>query len=102
MKEKEERGFGEIMYVEFCRAIPWGITFSVCLFLSVSLLFCVFKQDVKEAVDYTQTRAIDNLMVTFLDEDFFLKVKQNTKETIEFAVKSINEELVAPYRPHQE
>ena len=102
MEEKKERGLGEIMYVEFCRAIPWGITFSVCLFLSVSVIFCVFKQDVKEAVDFAETRAIDNLIVTLLDEDIFVKVKQNTKETIEFAVKSINEELVAPYRPHQE
>tara|TARA_B100000959_G_C14731077_1_gene521026 strand:+ start:453 stop:761 length:309 start_codon:yes stop_codon:yes gene_type:complete len=102
MKEKEERGLGKMMYVEFCRAIPWGITFSVFLFLSVSIIFCVFKQDVKEAIDFAETRAIDNLMVSLLDEDIFVKIKQNTKETIEFAVKSINEDLVVPYRPHQE
>ncbi len=41
-------------------------------------------------------------MGSLLDKDIFVKIKQNTKETIEFAVKSINRELVAPYRPHQE
>ena len=91
-----------MMYVEFCRAIPWGITFSVFLFLSVSTMFCVFKQDVKEAIDFAETRAIDNLMASLLDEDIFVKIKQNTKETIKFAVKSIDEDLVAPDRPQQE
>ncbi len=102
MEEKEEKGLGKIMYMEFCRAIPWGITFSVFLFISVSIIVCVFRQDVKDAVDFAQKRAIANVMGSLLNEDVFVKVKQNTKEAIEFAVKSVNRELVAPYRPRQE
>lgn len=102
MAEKEEKGLGKIMYMEFCRAIPWGITFSVFLFLSVSIIFSVFKQDVKDSVDFAQKRAIANVMGSLLDEDVFVKIKQNTKEAIEFAVMSVNRELVAPYRPRQE
>jgi hypothetical protein len=41
-------------------------------------------------------------MGSLLDKDIFVKIKQNAKETIEFAVKSINWELVALYLPHQE
>lgn len=99
MAEKNEKGLGGIMVEEFCRAIPWGITLAVFLFLSVSAIFAIFKQDVKEAIDFTQKQAIANAMETVLSDEVFPKIKQNTKEAIEFTVKTVDRDLVAPYKP---
>ena len=75
---------------EFIKAIPWGLTLSAFLFLSVSLLAVVFKQDAKEALDFAQKRAIRNAMAVVLDEENFTRIKQNTKEAIEFVAASMN------------
>lgn len=91
----EEKRLGKIMMEEFCKAIPWGITLAVFLFLSVSLALTAFKQDMKEAVDFAQKRAINNVMAVALDQENIARIKQNAKEAIEFAAASINRKLPA-------
>src|SRR2546422_6523366 len=54
-------------------------------------------QEVKKAIDLTAKTAINTSMNIVLSSEVFPKIKQNTKEAIEYTVHTVNRELVAQY-----
>lgn len=81
--------YGQMLVEGFVRAIPWAIVFSAALVITSGLIMGMVKQEVKEAVEYgakTVTRNSMNLVLhdpTF-NREILPKVKQATKETIEY------------------
>lgn len=97
-----EKEYGQIIAESFVRALTWGITLSVIFIISLSIALGWFKQDVKEAIDFAQTNAIDNAMDAVLSYDVFPKIKQNAKEAIEFAAIKVDDLIVSKYCTEKE
>jgi hypothetical protein len=72
-------------------AIPWGIVFLV-VFLIVSV---GIKQQVKEGIQFASRVAIHETGNMVLHYPVFSRVKQNAKESFEFAAKTWRNELKA-------
>ncbi len=84
-----DKSYGQIMMEGFVRAIPWAIVFSVAFVVTTGLVMSLVKQEVKEAVDYgAKTVAVKTMNMVLHDpifnRDILPKVKQATKETIEY------------------
>jgi Na+-translocating ferredoxin:NAD+ oxidoreductase RnfG subunit len=97
-----EKGYGQIIAESFVKALTWGVTLSVISIISLSIMLGMVKQDVKEAIDFTQANAIDNVMDAALGYDVFPKIKQNTKEAIEFAAITMGNEIFSKYYSEKE
>ncbi len=97
-----EKGYGQIIAESFVKALTWGITLAVISVIGVSIILGMVKQDVKEAIDFAQTNAIDNIMDTALSYDVFPKIKQNAKEAIEFAALTTDDLIVSKYYAEKE
>jgi hypothetical protein len=78
-EEGADVGLGRVFLEELVRATSWAIVFVV----AIAVLLLSFKQDIKEAIDFTFQRAIG--------EVYFLatapEVKQDIKEAVEFMSK---------------
>jgi hypothetical protein len=70
-------------------AIPWGIVFLV-VFLIISV---GIKQQIKESMQFATQMAISETSRAVLDYPVFTRIKQNTKESIEFSAKAFSREL---------
>ncbi|MEK6589085.1 MAG: hypothetical protein AABZ11_00225 [Nitrospinota bacterium] len=92
-----EKGYGQIVIESFVKALTWGLTLAVISIISVNIILGMFKQDVKDAIDFTQKTAIKNAMNTVLSYDIFPKIKQNTKEAIEFTAITVDDEIFKKY-----
>lgn len=85
----DNKRYGQMLVEGFVRAIPWAIVFSVTVLITTNLVVGMVKQEVKEAVDYgakTVARKTMNMVLydpTF-NREILPKVKQATKETIEY------------------
>lgn len=97
-----EKGYGQIIVESFLKALTWGITLSVISIISLSIALGMVKQDVKKAIDFAQTNAIDNAMDAVLDYDVFPKIKQNAKEAIEFTAITMGNEIFRKYFSEKE
>ncbi len=92
-----EKGYGQIIAESFVKAVTWGATLAVILIISTNIILGMVKQDVKDAIDFAQKTAIRNAMTAVLSHDVFPKLKQNTKEAIEFTVTAIDNEIMDRY-----
>jgi hypothetical protein len=86
---------------EFLRAIPWAVTFSLATIVTMLICVGIIKQEIKEAFEFgTRTALIQTVAVLTDDEVFnkhiLPKLKQNTKEAIEYTMIMARRELLEP------
>ncbi len=87
----EETRYGQLLTRGFIQAIPWAIVFSVAWLLTFNLTMGMVRQEVKEAIEYGAKVGVSQAIHTVLhdpefDQALWPKIKQNTKETIEYTV----------------
>lgn len=92
-----EKGYGQIIAESFVKALTWGITLAVIYIITTKITLGIVKQDVKDAIDFAQKTAIQNAMDTVLSYDVFPKIKQNTKEAIEFTATTIDDQILSKH-----
>jgi len=85
----KENGLVQIFIKNLVMAIPWGIIFLIVL-LIVSI---GVKQQIKESMQFAMRMAITETSKVVLDYPVFTRIKQNTKEGIEFNAKAFSHEL---------
>ena len=89
--------YGQILADGFMRAIPWAIVFSVTVVITLKISMVMLGQEVKKAIDFTSKTAVNTSMNAIVNSAAFPKIKQNTKEAIEYTVHSVDNALVASY-----
>ncbi len=92
-----EKSYGQLLTEGIVRAIPWAIVFSLAFLITMKIFMGMLGQEVKKAIDLTAKTAINTSMNTVLSSEVFPKIKQNTKEAIEYTVNTVNRELVSQY-----
>jgi len=85
----KEDSLAQVFIKNLVMAIPWGIIFLIVL-LIVSL---GVKQQIKESMQFATRMAISETSRVVLDYPVFSRIKQNTKESIEFNAKTFSHEL---------
>lgn len=90
-----EKGYGTILIEGFVQAIPWAVVFSVTWLLTFHLTMDMLRQNVKETIEYAAKTGVSQTVDAILDKDLWPKIKQNTKEAIEFTVTAANRKPVA-------
>jgi len=88
-------GYGQLLTRGFIQAIPWAIVFSVAWLTMFNVMLGMVRQDVKEAIEYGAKVGVSQAINTVLhdpkfDQELWPKIKQNTKEAIEYAVITAN------------
>ena len=86
-----EDSLAKLFIKNLVMAIPWGIIFLV-VFLIVSI---GIKQQIKEGIQFASKVAIYETSNMVLDYPVFSRIKQNAKESFEFAAKTWRNELKA-------
>ena len=92
-----EKSYGQLLTEGIVRAIPWAIVFSLAFLITMKIFMGMLGQEVKKAIDLTAKIAVNTSMNAVLSSEVFPKIKQNTKEAIEYTVNTVNRELVAQY-----
>lgn len=92
-----EKGYGQIIAESFAKALTWGVTLAVISIFCVKIILGIVKQDVKDTIDFAQKTAIQNAMDAVLSYDVFPKIKQNTKEAIEFTANTIDDQILSKH-----
>lgn len=92
-----DKSYGQILTEGIVRAIPWALVFSLTFLITMKIFVAMLGHEVKKAVDFAARTAIHTSMDAVLDSQVFPKVKQNTKEAIEYTVQTVNKGLVASY-----
>ncbi|TLY40817.1 MAG: hypothetical protein E6K58_11130 [Nitrospirae bacterium] len=91
-----ERGYGQILAEAFARAIPWALVFSVTVVFTAKLLVVMIAPEIKKGIEYGANSVINATVNKALGDDLFPKIKQNTKEAIEYAAVRMNGTLGKP------
>lgn len=89
-----ERGYGQIMGEAFARAIPWAIVFSVTVVVTAKLLVGMIAPEIKKGIEYGASSVINATVNRALGDDLYPRIKQNTKEAIEYAAARLNDNQV--------
>jgi hypothetical protein len=92
-----DKTYGQLLIEGVVRAIPWAIVFSVTFLITMKILMGMLGQEVKEAIDFTAKTALHTSMNAVLSSEVFPRIKQNTKEAIEYTVDTVNRGVVAQY-----
>ncbi|TLY23358.1 MAG: hypothetical protein E6K64_09070 [Nitrospirae bacterium] len=92
-----EKSYGQLLTEGIVRAIPWAIVFSLAFLITMKIFMGMLGHEVKNAIDLTAKTAVRTSMNTVLSSEVFPKIKQNTKEAIEYTVNTVNRELVSQY-----
>ena len=92
-----EKSAGQMMAEGFLRAIPWAIVFAVTVVITLKISMVMLGQEVKEAIDFTAKTAVNTSMDAIVNSGAYPKIKQNTKEAIEYTVQTVDTALVATY-----
>ena len=92
-----EKSYGQLLTEGIVRAIPWAIVFSLAFLITMKIFMGMLGQEVKKAIDLTAKTAINTSMNAVLSSEVFPRIKQNTKEAIEYTVNTVNRELVSQY-----
>ena len=91
-----EKRYGQIVAEALARAIPWAIVFSVTVVFTAKLLVVMIAPEIKKGIEYGANSVIDATVNKALDDDLYPKIKQNTKEAIEYAAATVNGKLAKP------
>ncbi len=86
-----DKGYAQVLADGFSRAIPWAIVFVVAWAFSIQILLHMLRPEVKKAIDYGVKTVVSQSINTLLtdpnfDKQLWPKIKQNTKEAIEYTV----------------
>lgn len=86
-----EKNLGHIFIEGFVRAVPWALVFSAALVLSASLIMTMLRQEVKEAMEYGASTAVNQTVGELLQNEVFIdellpRIKQNVKEAIQYTI----------------
>jgi len=92
-----EKSYGQLLTEGVVRAVPWAIVFSLAFLITMKIFMGMLDKEVKKAIDLTAKTAVNAAMNVVLSSEVFPKIKQNTKEAIEYTVHTVNRELVAQY-----
>ena len=92
-----DKSYGQTLTDGFVRAIPWAIVFSLAFLITMKIFMGMLGQEMKKAIDLTAKTAVRTSMNAVLSSEVFPKIKQNTKEAIEYTVNTVNKELVSQY-----
>lgn len=95
-----EKGYGTIFTEGFVRAIPWAVVFAVTWLFTFHLTLDMLRQDVKKTIEYTARTGVSQAVDAILhdpdiDKTLWPKIKQNTKEAIEYTVTAANRKPAA-------
>jgi hypothetical protein len=91
-----EKGYGQIIAEGFAWAIPWALVFSVTVVFTAKLLVVMIAPEIKRGIEYGANSVINATVNKALDDDLYPKIKQNTKEAIEYAAVTMNGKLGKP------
>ncbi len=80
----EDKSYGQVLVRGFVQAIPWAIVFSVAWLFTLNITMSMFRQEVKEAIEFAAKAGVRQSIHAVLtdqefDEDLWPKIKQNTK-----------------------
>jgi len=92
-----DKSYGQILTEGIVRAIPWALVFSLFFLITMKIFLTMVGHEIKKTIDFAARSAIHTSMNAVLDSEVFPKIKQNTKEAIEYTVDTVNRELVASY-----
>ena len=92
-----EKSYGQLLTEGVVRAVPWAIVFSLAFLITMKIFMGMLGQEMKKAIDLTAKAAVNASMNAVLSSEVFPKIKQNTKEAIEYTVQTVNRELIAQY-----
>lgn len=100
----EDRSYGQVLVRGFVQAIPWAIVFSVAWVFTLNVTMSMLRQEVKEAIEYAAKTGVSQSIHAVLtdqgfDENLWPKIKQNTKEAIEYTVTMASRKQAAPSQP---
>lgn len=100
----EDRSYGQVLVRGFVQAIPWAIVFSVAWVFTLSITMSMLRQEVKEAIEYAAKTGVSQSVHAVLtdsefDKNLWPKIKQNTKEAIEYTVTMASRKQAAPSQP---
>ncbi len=85
----KENSLGQLFVRNLVMAIPWGIIFLI-VFLIASI---GIKQQIKEGIQFAMRMGIYETSSLALSYPVFTRLKQNIKESAEFAAKTVKNEL---------
>jgi len=92
-----DKSYGQHVTEGIVRAIPWALVFSLFFLITMKIFLTMLGNEVKKTIAFTARTAVNTSMDAVLDSEVFPKIKQNTKEAIEYTVQTVNKELVAQY-----
>ena len=97
----ERDGYGQILVKGFLQAIPWAIVFSIAWVLVLGVTMNMLRQEIKEAIEYAAKTGVNQSIHAVLtspefDRELWPKIKQNTKEAIEYTVTMAERKQVGP------
>ena len=92
-----EKGYGQMLAEGFVRAIPWAVVFSLTVLLTAKVLMGMLAPEIKKGIEYGANAVIAASVGTALNNELLPKIKQNTKEAIEFTVTMVDNKLIKPH-----
>lgn len=96
----DSKSYGQVMVGAFAQAIPWAIVFSIASILVLNISMNMLRQEVKEAIEYAAKTGVSQSIHAVLtdpefDQELWPKLKQNTKEAIEYTATMVNRKQAA-------
>ncbi len=88
-------GFINNLVDTFGRVIAWGVMLIVVITIVSAIGIGMLRSKVRNAIDYIMASAVDYAMSAVLDDpEFTQKIKENTKEAIEYSLQKIKNEAL--------
>ena len=88
-------GFINNLVDTFGRVIAWGVMLIVVITIVSAIGIGMLRSKVKNAIDYIMASAVDYAMSAVLDDpEFTQKIRENTKEAIEYSLQKIKNEAL--------
>lgn len=92
---EKRTGFMNNWVDAFGRAVAWGMVLIVAISIVTAIGLGLLRTRVKHAIDFTMASVVDYAKYALLDDPAFtLKIRQNTKEAVEYAFKKVKRELL--------
>lgn len=88
-------GFINNLVDTFGRVIAWGVMLIVMITIVSAIGIGMLRSKVKNAIDYIMASAVDYAMSAVLDDpEFTQKIRENTKEAIEYSLQKVKNEAL--------
>jgi len=102
----ENQSYGQVVMRAFVQAIPWAIVFSIAWVFVLSVTMNMLRQEVKEAIEYAAKTGVSQSIHAVLtdpefDQELWPKLKQNTKEAIEYTATMVSRKQAAQSQPRK-